>query len=193
MGFDNFKDHNMLLNINIDTEKKYIINFASALFKGRVSNIIAHDASYRPISANYNESVLLKMGIPSSTLIKIFLDTNEDSMIRAACICCYINQNSSRKSEFINDFFEKKYDEIFVSLLQAESQDLLINALYTFVYDIPTYDNRLMEFLGGVSIATKEDYNSRLILQNVYQRWRERSFAPVNRSQSLASWLDYTY
>ncbi|RXJ21490.1 NACHT domain-containing protein [Lelliottia nimipressuralis] len=193
MGFNNFKKHNSFIKINIATEKEFIVHFAHALLIGRVSNIIRHDSNYRPISTNYNEELLSKMGIPSASLVEIIKDKNEDNTIRTASLCCYIAQTSPSKNDFITNFFDEKYDEIFLSLLVTENQDLLINALYTFLFDISTYDIRLMNFLGNVSILTKEDYTARLILQNIYQRWRERSFAPVNKSQALQSWLDYSY
>lgn len=59
--------------------------------------------------------------------------------------------------------------------------------------NVPFYDIRLMEFLGELSLLTREDFEARVILQNIYQRWRERSFAPVNGANILDNWLDYSY
>lgn len=188
-----FDDEKSLLKINPQTEKKLIVIFANSLIKGRVQNYITHHSGYRPLNDNYNEKVLSKMGIPNDFLINTFTNPEESSDIRAACLGCYISQHFTEKNHIINDFFKNKHDELFLSLLTEETTDLLINALYIFLYDIPTYDYIHMEFIGDASLITKESYSARLILQNIYQRWRERSFAPVQRNEVLESWLEYSY
>lgn len=192
-GIGNFDDENMLLKINPTTEKRLIVSFANSLLKGRAQNYITHHAGYRPIDDGFNSDLLSKMGIPNDFLVNTFTNPEETIDTRVACLSCYISQHFTDKNKVITDFFKNRYDDLLLSLLTEKTTDILVNSLYIFLYDIPTYDKTQMEFIGNISLITKESYSARLILQNIYQRWRERSFAPVQRSEVLDSWLEYSY
>lgn len=77
--------------------------------------------------------------------------------------------------------------------MSENTKDILTNALFVFCYEMPTYDDALMEFLGYFSILIKEDFLCRAKIQNIYLRLRERSFAPVSSMKCLRSWLNYSY
>ncbi|HIA7242997.1 TPA: hypothetical protein ACWR4G_000858, partial [Escherichia coli] len=146
-----------------------------------------------PSSEKSDENLLTQIGISNEFLISIFSSTHETEVLKSAAMICYLTQHFENKSAAISNFFSEKHDAIIIDLLKSNDQEMLIDSLYVFLYDAPIYDATLMEFLGYVSIITKEDYRSRITLQNIYQRWRERSFAPVQKHNVLESWLSYTY
>ncbi|EGP4643728.1 hypothetical protein IZS91_003245 [Escherichia coli] len=191
--FNTFNNKTALIKINIEKEKNLLINFSRPLLQYRIKKYYTPELHHIPSSEKSDENLLTQIGISNEFLISIFSSTHETEVLKSAAMICYLTQHFENKSAAISNFFSEKHDAIIIDLLKSNDQEMLIDSLYVFLYDAPIYDATLMEFLGYVSIITKEDYRSRITLQNIYQRWRERSFAPVQKHNVLESWLSYTY
>ncbi|WP_406627795.1 NACHT domain-containing protein [Pectobacterium carotovorum] len=191
--FDFLTDKTLVIKIDIEKEKNLLINFARVLLQYRLGKYMTPDLHHIPSTERADESLLSAIGISNEFLISIFTCTEEKEELRTAAIICYLTQPFENKTVIISEFFSYGYDVIMLDLLKSGNQEMLTESIYVFLYDAPTYDSILMDFLGHVTIITKEDYSSRVTLHNIYQRWRERSFAPVQKHNVLDSWLSYTY
>ncbi|HDT4646630.1 TPA: hypothetical protein QHQ16_001705 [Citrobacter freundii] len=191
--FNAFSGKTTLIKLDIEKEKKLLINFAGAFLQERTDVDLANEAHFAPPTEKPDETLLSQIGVSNKLLISYFTDDSESDELRAAALSCYLTQKFDNKQIIISQFFDNQYDVILTHLLNNGNHELLISSLYVFLYDAPTYDAKLMEFLGHVSLLTKENYESRVTLQNIYQRWRERSFSPVQKNNILDSWLSYSY
>ncbi|HGE7133023.1 TPA: NACHT domain-containing NTPase [Citrobacter freundii] len=191
--FNKLTSKTKFIRINTEKEKNFLINFSKALLQNRIDKYLAPEIHYIPSSEKLEENLLAKIGISNEFLISIFTSADETEELRSAAIICFLTQHFENKVAIIDEFFIQNYDVVMIHLLKYCDQEMLIDSLYVFLYDVPTYDATLMEFVGHLSIITKEDHKSRITLQNIYQRWRERSFAPVQKYNVLDSWLSYTY
>ncbi|EMG9222593.1 hypothetical protein V5353_003694 [Enterobacter hormaechei] len=191
--FNIITNKTVFIKIDIENEKNLLVNFSRAFLQYRIDKYIAPDIHYTPSSDKSDENFLAAIGISTDFLISIFTNPHEKDELRSAAIICYLTQQFENKNVIISEFFAQKYDVVIINLLKSCNQERLIDSLYVFLYDVQTYDSTLMDFIGNISIITKEDHRSRITLQNIYQKWRERSFAPVQKHNVLESWLSYTY
>ena len=179
--------------IFLDSEKNILINFVHSLFTIALHENYSMPSLVQLVKKNYDEEFLNAYGLSSDNLLERALNINESKMFRSSCLALYLAKNVKDKHAFITIFFERGFDKLSFELYDDETKRILIAAIYALLINVPFYDIRLMEFLGELSLLTREDFEARVILQNIYQRWRERSFAPVNGANILDNWLDYSY
>ncbi|MCH4292010.1 hypothetical protein, partial [Enterobacter kobei] len=179
--------------IFLDSEKNILINFVHSLFTIALHENYSMPSLVQLVKKNYDEEFLNAYGLSSDNLLERALNINESKMFRSSCLALYLAKNVKDKHAFITIFFERGLDKLSFELYDDETKRILIAAIYALLINVPFYDIRLMEFLGELSLLTREDFEARVILQNIYQRWRERSFAPVNGANILDNWLDYSY
>lgn len=191
--FNSFTNTKLFMKINTEKEKSLLLNIARVLLQYRIDKDFHPDIYYTPSSEKQDDDLLTAFGISNEFLISIFTCFHETEALRSAAMVCYLTQHFENKTVIINEFFSQNHDAVMIDLLKSCDQEILVDSLFVFLHDAPTYDATLMDFLGHVSIITKEDHKSRITLQNIYQRWRERSFAPVQKNNVLDSWLSYTY
>lgn len=131
-------------------------------------------------------------GVSQQDLIEAFTSEHENDYFKCCCLSFYMCLTLDGKFDRINYFFEKGYNIIYIDLLSKESNRFMVAALLLFFYDVNVIDDRTKEFIGEVLIIVKEDFEARYTLQRLFNRFRERSSAPVNKQNVLTNWLNYT-
>lgn len=188
-----FTEEDITFKINKVSEKGFIILLAQSLFQIASLKTYNKGIYVRRVINNFDEKMINDFGLNNNYLIDTAKDENEDILFRAACLTCYMSQYFLDKKIARNSFFENGIGDVFLSLMSENTKDILTNALFVFCYEMQTYDEALMEFLGCFSILIKDDFFCRAKIQNVYLRLRERSFAPVSSRKCLRNWLSYSY
>lgn len=180
-------------SIDIENEKGIIFILAQSLFNTSLNIHSSRTVHVNSTRTDYDESFFTQFGLSNELLIEKTLNIDEPAKFRAACLSCIMAQTYSNKKEVLDDFFSKKIDAAFFEIINDDTIELLSRAISVFLYDVKNYEEKTIEFLGHFSSLTKDNFEVRLVTQSIYQRWRERSFAPVTNQDSLEDWLSYTY
>lgn len=193
VGLEGVNNTEPYFTIDVEKEKVFIFHLARYLLDFESTKDYFNFHHYHLIHIEYNEDYVRKFGLDNDFLIETAFSNSEDVRVRAACLSLYMSQSFSDKKSIVNYFFENQLDELFFQLVTPETKGILMMAAFCFLCSIGNYDELLMGFLGRVSILIKDNFKLRMLIQNVYQRWRERSFAVVQKSNLLEDWLNYSY
>lgn len=178
--------------INKETEKELIIILAKSIFI-ESSNFRTLGIAVRCAIDDFNENSIKGFGFDNQYLIESILDLNENDDFRVACFACLLSQTNSSDYDIKKIFFEMSLDMALLNLVSDVTLDLLTSSVFMLCNNQKIYDEKLMAFLGAFSDKIKIDYQNWSKIQNIYTRWRERSFAPVLKTDCLDKWLSYTY
>ncbi len=194
-GDDHFRvsGKNILFNIEIVTEKKFVIVLAHTLLQSNIYNMYSRVSRSRVIRDDFNEEFINKYSLDNDSLISFAKSTLEDDIFRSACLSLIISQKNIYGVSITQAFFDEGLDIIFFEIFNEDSKKMLNSAAYQLLLSVTSYDIKLMEFIGRLSLLIKDDIEERLMIQNIYLRWRERSSAPVLKSNDFEHWLNYTY
>lgn len=192
---DHFRvsEKNIFFKIDIVTEKKFVIFLAQTLLQSNVYNMYSRLSRSRVIRDDFNEEFINKYGLNNEALICITKNNLEDNLFRSACLSLIISQKSINGASITQAFFDESLDVIFFDVFNEDNKKMLSAAAYQLLLSVTSYDIKLMEFIGRLSLLIKDDIEERLMIQNIYLRWRERSSAPVLKSNDFEHWLSYTY
>jgi len=179
--------------IDLLKHKTLIINLSYSLFYV-TSYSGTHPNSHVVMTLdNYNVEFLKQFSLDDKKLIIIIRDINEDTLLRACALSCFLALSSSNKINHSSNFFDNDLDSIFISLVNDETIEILSKGLHVFLSNIQNLDERLENLLGSFSLKAKNNYHVRMLMQSIYRRWRERSSAPVESGQHLDNWLKYIF
>lgn len=141
----------------------------------------------------YTEKEIEAFGLSNEILLDITKNCNNEPKIRIAALNIYMGQVFKTKSEATILFFEMGLDKTFTTLLNQGDDEGLITGLYILFSSATIETPQQMAFIGEISNTFKDNFRVRIILQDLFSRWRERSSAPVQKSGKLIDWLEYTY
>lgn len=179
--------------ISIDNEKNILITFAHSLFLCNLFNKYTRKRFVHIIKKDYDGDFLAGYGLNSDILLTNAFDSSQSNTFRSSCLSIYLGQREVIDQEGHDAFFELNLDKLLLELVSPETERLLSCSLYCYLMAKKEYGLRLMEFIGDYSLLTRESFYTRTVLQNVYQRLRERSLAPVNQADVLNDWLEYSF
>ncbi|NIF46361.1 hypothetical protein F3J28_01080 [Enterobacter sp. Ap-1006] len=175
-----------LYKINYPSEKKLIPFLSYSL----ISSKPTIDKIKKENNDNFNNGIIGHIGLTEDGLLSDCLDLNESINFRASCLALLLFNLNFDKSNAIDYFFKNELDKICISLYCNESSKILTYVIYNLLHDVSNIDVRLQEFLGKYSYLTRHDINCRYMLQNIYNKWRERSGSVVNDTKALDKWLE---
>jgi ribosomal protein S6 len=179
--------------IDLINEIEFLIPLSHVLTS---SHTLYNNNNFHSLNArrvHYTETEIEKYGLSNDILLKIARDIYEKPTIRISALSIFMGQNIPSKTEAVSYFFEAELDKLFVSLLNQGNNEGLVAGLYV-LFSATTIDTlQKMSFIGEVSNSFKDNFKMRIVLQDLFSRWRERSAAPVQQSGKLKDWLEYTY
>lgn len=173
--------------------KKALIIFANALFITSSRLSFSKMLNIRLSVRDFSQRSIESMGLDNEYLLERILDKDENPDIRVACSALLLCQISHDRNRMQNILFDNYLDDILLSLISKDTVNIITNTIFILCYNLSTYDDNLMIFLGKFSNIVKNDYFNRIKLQNIFLRLRERSFAPVSQHNCLGDWLNYSY
>ncbi|WP_449649063.1 NACHT domain-containing protein [Rahnella aceris] len=179
--------------IDLENELEFIILFSHSLHTIQSLYLDHAVGMIHQEKIDYNETVLQEFGLSSEILLHICNDASNSNLVRIAALSCYLGQTFEDKNLIIDNFFKTGLNKTFCSLLNKGDNENLISGIYGLFLDIKHLDDDVMEFIGEVTYICKEHFRIKFVLQSLYSRWRERSSSPVQKSNKIDEWLDYTY
>lgn len=175
--------------INQANEQPFIAFLATSLLYGIYEFNSRHTVNSNFSQITVSQAVIEGFGLTKLDLCNLFRSHDNDKLIRASCFALYLSLETDNRTRAINDFLDGDMDKIVFEIFSEETEKLLTAALYNMLSNVNVINERLIELLGGYSSLIKNNHHSRILIQTIFERWRERSNSVVFGTGLLENWL----
>lgn len=122
-------------------------------------------------------------------LYEIASDKNEQYILRASSLSLLLHHQLSDKAKTIENFFVNNLNDLCIELYSSHCGQLISHPLFSLLHDVVNIDAKLQEFVGKYFSISRSNFPSRIAMQHIIAKWRERSGSVVHNSGKLESWL----
>lgn len=174
-----------IYKLNLPDDKPLIVHLANALASSN-SQLDKYKKEYPP---EFTNGVLEAFGLTFGILYEIASDKNEQYILRASSLSLLLHHQLSDKAKTIENFFVNNLNNLCIELYSSHCGQLISHPLFSLLHDVVNIDAKLQEFVGKYFSISRSNFPSRIAMQHIIAKWRERSGSVVHNSGKLESWL----